>query len=720
MQRIMLGLLVMLLASTALAEEDKRLSAEVLWQIDRLGAPVISPDGRQVVVPVTAYELEDDDSQTRLWLLWADGEKPGRALTIPDATASSPVFSPDGRRLAFISTRGDDEAGQIHLLPMDGPGEAVRLGDVPTGVSSLKWVGEHIYFISSVWPEKSFDEMAEHLEAQKERKVSAQVWTEMPYADFDRWLDEDRENHLYRIPAGGGEAEALTLATGLALSSSADASDFDIAADESRLAFVADSSREGIYPDPDLYLLVDGDDQARNLTQGNKAPDSRPMFSPDGRLLAFSRQHIPGFYGDQRKLMLHEMATGRTRLVHGDWDRSADGLVWSPDSAGLFGAIDDAGTRRVYFLPISTSEPVAITDASDYDSLAIADDGTLIGRNHSFVYPPRVVHIEPETGAARRLESFNDELLAEVETGRYESVTYSGADGAEIQMWVHYPPGFDPDREYPLLLLIHGGPHGAITDGFHFRWNAQTFASWGYVTAWHNFHGSSGFGQKFADSINPDWMTKPYADTIAAADWFMQKPWIDADRMVAGGGSYGGYLSTVLLGREHPFQALMIHAAVYDLYAQSSADFAVHDQRFGPYWENPALYKAISPHYFAGQFDTPSLIIHGQKDLRVPVGQAFELFRTLQTRGVESKLIYYPDENHWVLKPNNSLHWYAQVRDWFERFAEPGPREPASAETRTDDQAEPDSEVQADPQADADAQTDAEAAPSGARAASTP
>ncbi|MBS3745378.1 MAG: S9 family peptidase [Wenzhouxiangellaceae bacterium] len=666
-------------SASVVAEDNKPLSAEVLWQLDRLGAPVISPQGEQVVVPATSYEVESDESETRLWLL-DRGEAPDqRPISMAGASASSPAFSPDGSMLAFISKRDEDDAGQVYLLPMDGPGEATRLTEVPTGVSALKWVGEHIYFISSVWPDKTFDEMADALEAEKESKVSAHVWNEMPYAYFDTWLDEDRENHLFRIPAEGGEVQALTQPAGLALSpSSPGTGDYDVSPDGQRLAIVADSAEDGIYPDLDVYLVETGGGDPQNLTRGNAAPDSAPMFSPDGRLLAFSRQHIPGFYGDQRKLMLHELANGRTRLLHGDWDRSADGLVWAPDSAGFFGAIDDAGTRRVYFLPLSGADPVALTDATNYDALAVADDGTLVARNQSFVYPPRIVRVDVEGGEDERLETFNDAALAEVDMGTYESVTYTGAEGAEIQMWVHYPPGFDPDREYPLFLLIHGGPHGAISDMFHFRWNAQTFSSWGYVTAWHNFHGSSGFGQDFTDAINPDWKTRPYADTIAAAEWFMDKPWIDAERMAAGGGSYGGYLSTVLLGREHPFNALVIHAAVYDLYAQTSADFAVHDQRFGPYWETPEIYRTISPHYFADQFDTPSLIIHGQKDLRVPVGQAFELFRTLQTRGVESRLVYYPDENHWVLKPNNSLHWYGEVRDWVERFAEPGPAQPAS------------------------------------------
>lgn len=219
-----------------------------------------------------------------------------------------------------------------------------------------------------------------------------------------------------------------------------------------------------------------------------------------------------------------------------------------------------------------------------------------------------------------------------------------------------------------------GGPHSAITDGFHYRWNAQTFASWGYVTAWHNFHGSSGFGQDFTDYINPDWLTAPYADTIAAAEWFMEKDWIDNDRMVAGGASYGGYLSSILLSHDHPFNALLIHAPVYNMYSQMSADFAVHADRFGGFWENPEIYKKISPHYYADNFNTPALVSHGQLDYRVPVGQGFEIFRTLRSRGIESRMIYFPDENHWILKPNNSIYWYNEVKDWMGKFAQPGAR----------------------------------------------
>jgi len=679
MKRIVLFCLVLALSSAAPAQEAQRLSAEVLWQLSRLATPVISPAGKQVVVAATSYPDDEDPAKayapkTRLWLLSVDSADGQRPLTAEGNQASDPVFAPDGSRLAFVGKRNDEDPGQIFVMPMDGPGEAVKLTDVPTGVSAPKWVGDYIYFVSNVWPDKTFDEMAAALKAEKDSKLTAKTWNALPYAYWDHWLDEARQNHLYRVPAAGGDVEALTLGTGLQLPrSEAGTGDYDVSPDGTLLAFVADSRRDGVYPDLDVYLVKIGSREAANITAGNEAPDGRPLFAPDGRSLAYTRQRIPGFYGDEAKLVIYSLRSGEATALHEAWDRSADGLVWAPDSNGLYGAIDDRGTQRVWLLPLK-GEPRQVTDATDFDGLSIARNGTLVARNQSAVYPPRVVRITTRNGAVSRLERFNDDVLANVDIGTTESVTYTGADGETIQMWLHYPPGFDPKKKYPLFMAIHGGPHNAVTDTFHFRWNSQTFASWGYVTAWPNFHGSSGFGQAFTDSINPDWLTKPYADVIAATAWLAEKPWIDPERMVAAGGSYGGYLSAVLLGREHPFKALVIHAAVYDMYAQTSADFAVHDERFGPYWEHPEIYQQISPHEYAAHFDTPSLVIHGQKDLRVPVGQGFELFRALQRNGVESRLVYYPDENHWVLTRANSVHWYGEVRSWVERHAAPGPR----------------------------------------------
>jgi dipeptidyl aminopeptidase/acylaminoacyl peptidase len=661
------------LGQPASAPADNTLSAEVLWQMQRLGAPVISPDGRWVVAPVTRYTVEDDKSHTDLWLYAADGSVE-RPLTRHGSAEGQAVFSPDSRTLAFVTRRDGDDAAQIYLLPMDSPGEARRLTEVPTGVSAPAWVGNHIYFISNVFPGKDWDEMKAELERRRKGHVSAHRWTELPTSSWDRWLDETRQAHLYRIPAAGGAIEAVTLPTGLELPRSGQSrSSYDVAPDGSLVAFSANSGTD-VRPKMDLYLVRPGSAEARNITPDNPAPDANPRFSPDGRRIAFTTQRIPGFYADTRRLAVYDVAAGTSREVTTAWDRSADGLVWAPDGRGLYGAIDDAGTSRVYHIPVDGRQgPRAITRTTDFGSLDVSRNGTLVGLNQSFLHPPQLVVIDPRNGATRRLDTLNDDVLAGVELGTYESVTYTGANGQPIQMWVHYPPCFDRSRQYPLFLLIHGGPHSGISDGFHFRWNAQTFASWGYVTAWHNFHGSSGFGQDFTDAINPDWMTLPLEDTRRAAQWFADQPWIDADRMVAGGGSYGGYLSSILLGQDHPFQALVIHAPVYNMYSQMAADFAVHTERFGDYWDDD-IYTRISPHYFAGDFRTPALIIHGQLDYRVPVGQAFELFRTLQHRGIDSRLVYYPDENHWILKPNNSLYWYQQVRDWIGTYAPPGGR----------------------------------------------
>ena len=674
MKKFTLLVALCLLPLFAMASEDKSLSVERLWQMERVGSPVVSPDGKLIVAPVTRFDVKEDKGYTRLWLFDAKGEKQ-TPITAEGLGASEPVFSPDSKQLAFVSKRDKDDAGQIYLLPMTGPGEASRLTKVPTGVYGIKWQGEHLYFISRVWPQKNWEEMAAQLKADKDKKLSARQWNALPYSQFDHWIEEDRQAHVFRIPAKGGEIEAITQPLGRELPrSSQSASSYDIDSKGQYIAFNSNGSDNQVDPKIDIFLGRIGGNSADNLTPDNNAPDSSPSFSPDGKSLAFSRQKIAGFYADTARLMVYDLGSKRTRELTGNWDRSINSFVWAADGKGFYASVDDAATRRIYHIDAKSGKHRAITKATSFGKPALAGKHTLIAGNDSFMFPTRLVAIDTKSGDTTRLDSFNDELLASTDLGSYESVTYKGADGNDIQMWVHYPAGFDKSKKYPLFLLIHGGPHNAIGDSFSFRWNAQTFASWGYVTAWPNFHGSSGFGQDFADAINPDWRTKPLADIQAATRYFEAQPWIDTERMVAGGASYGGYLTSVLLGTEHPFKALLIHAAVYNMYSQMSADFAVHGTRFGGYWENPEIYKSISPHYHADKFNSPTLVIHGQLDYRVPVGQGFELFRTLQTRGVESRMIYFPDENHWILKPNNSIYWYNQVKDWMTRFAEPGAR----------------------------------------------
>ncbi|MEW5682783.1 MAG: S9 family peptidase [Pseudomonadota bacterium] len=674
MKKLHLLLVLCWLPFAALAQDDSSLSVERLWQLERIGQPVTSNDGRFIVAPVTKFDVKADKGHTRLWLFSADG-KQQTPLTAEGLRASEPVFSPDGNTLAFISQRDKDDAGQIYLLSMNKPGEAQRLTEVPTGVYGIKWVGKYLYFISRVWPEKNWDEMAAHIKAEKDNKMSAKQWNALPYAYFDHWIDENRQAHLFRIAATGGDVQPVTQPLGQQLPRETQGSeDYDIDAKEQYVAFSANGSSNRVDPNIDIFIARIGSDKADNLTNANPAADFNPSFSPDGKTLAFSSQRIPGFYADTARLQLYDVAAKKQRELTTNWDRSVTGFVWAADGKGFYASIDDAAVRRLYYIDAKNGKPRAITQTTSYGQPALAAKNQLVATNDSFMYPARLVLVDSKNGKTRRLDTFNDEVLAQAKLGSYESVTYKGADGADIQMWVHYPPGFDKSKKYPLFMLIHGGPHNAIGDSFSYRWNAQTFASWGYVTAWPNFHGSSGFGQDFADAINPDWRTKPLADIQAATKWFEQQSWIDTERMVAGGASYGGYLTSVLLGTEHPYKALLIHAAVYNMYSQMAADFAVHSTRFGGYWDNPDIYNSISPHYHADKFNTPTLVIHGQLDYRVPVGQGFELFRTLQTRGVESRMIYFPDENHWILKPNNSIYWYNQVKDWMTKFAEPGGR----------------------------------------------
>ncbi|MCL2915932.1 S9 family peptidase [Shewanella corallii] len=674
MKKVGISLLcAMMPLASAVAEAAKPLSVDVLWQLNRIGSPTISPDGEQIIAPVTKYDVDTDKGSTQLYLFGEDG-KTQRPLTVEGMRVSEPVFSPDGKTLAFISKRNDDDAGQIYLLPMNGPGEAQRLSEVPTGVYGIKWVGDYIYFISRIYPGQNWDEMGKQLTADKDDKVSAHQWNALPYSHFDHWLDEDKQAHVFRIPAKGGEVEAITQPLNTELPRSyQSAGSYDIHPDGKLIAFNANGWENQVDPNIDIFLATIGSGESINLTADNPAPDASPQFSPDGDTLAYTRQQIPGFYADTSNLVLVDLDDNSKKEITTDWDRSVSRWTWNEDSDGFYAAIDDAGTSRLYQISVK-GKVKPITKNTNFGTPDVSEDGTLVATNDSFLYPARLVKVNTRNGKTTRLDSFNDDIMKDVDVGTYESVTYQGHNGQDIQMWVHYPPGFDKSKKYPLMMLVHGGPHNAITDGFHYRWNAQTFASWGYVTAWPNFHGSSGFGQEFADSINPDWKNKSLDDVLKAADWFKAKPWIDSDRMVAGGASYGGYLTSIILGSEHPFKALLIHAAVYNMYSQMSADFAVHSTRFGHYWEKPEIYKSISPHYFAGNFNTPTLVIHGQLDYRVPVGQGFELFRTLQSRGVESRMIYFPDENHWIMKPNNSIYWYNQVEDWMTKFAEPGGR----------------------------------------------
>jgi dipeptidyl aminopeptidase/acylaminoacyl peptidase len=657
------------------APSPRQFTAERMWALKRLGEPAITPDGKYAVVPLTTYDVAENKGLTDLWLFPVSGGA-ARQLTSDKASDSQPVVSPDGQWIAFVSKRGDDTESQLYVIATDG-GEARRVTNLPTGASLPKWFPDSrkLMFVSEVWPDLvRWEDQAARKKERESPKMTARVWTQAPISYFDHLLD-DRQPHLFSIPLEGGEPTAITRLSGYWLSKQeTDAASFDISPDGLEVAFSADVDRSGIDSNYDVILLPTcGCKPPQDITAQNKSDDSAPRYSPDGRRLAFAQQRIHGFYADRARLMVYDRGNGTTVGFTENWDRAADGLVWERDSRTLLGAVDDAGTRRVYRFRLDGSKPVALTRDASFGALALARNGkALVAIRQTFVEPPTLVKLDARSGAATKLSAVNDAALAALDFGRYESVSYPGAKGDPIQMWVFYPPGFDATKKYPALMLLHGGPHNSVVDGVQWRWNAQVFASWGYVVTWHNFHGSSGFGNDFADSINPDRITLPYEDTIRAADWLMARPFVDRERMVAAGASYGGFLAATLLGRPHPFKALVAHAAVYNSFTQIGADYGAETERFFNFWDKPEEFARYSPHASAGNFRTPTLVIHNQQDLRVPVNHGIELFNTLQKRGVPSKLVYFPDENHWVLKPQNSLFWYQTVHDWVAQYATPG------------------------------------------------
>ena len=663
-------------AAPAAAPKDgpRQLTAEKMWALKRLGDPTITPDGRLAIVPVTTVDVKENKGLSDLWIVPVNGGD-ARQLTSDRANDTQPTVSPDGKWVAFVSKRGDDTENQVYVIAIDG-GEARRVTNVPTGASVPKWFPDsrQLAFVSEVWPDLvRWEDQAARKKERADSKMTARVWTKAPISYFDHYLD-DREPHLFSISIDGGEPTAITRLSGYHLSKlEYGASSYDLSPDGLEVAFSAETDTSGINSNYDLILLPTcGCKPAQDITKDGKADDGSPHYSPDGRWIAFEQQRTPRFYADRERLMLYDREKRTTVGLTEDWDRSVDGLEWERDSRTLVGTIDDAGTRRVYRFRLDGGVPAAVTKASSFGALSLARSGkALVAIRQSFSEPPTLVSLA-KNGAATQLSKFNDDALAGLDQGRVESVTYKGARGDDIQMWVVYPPGFDASKKYPLLMLLHGGPHNGIQDAVQWRWNAEVMAGWGYVVTWHNFHGSSGFGNAFADSINPDWITMPYEDTIKAADTMLAKPFIDRERTVAAGASYGGFLATTLLGRPHPFKALVAHAAVYDLYTQQGSDYGAEAERFFNFWDRPEEFQKYSPHMSAGNFKTPTLIVHNQLDLRVPLSHGIQLFNTLQKRGVPSKLVMYPDENHWVLKPQNSLFWYQTVRDWVATYAPPG------------------------------------------------
>ena len=659
----------------------KRITAEDLWKMERMAQPTLSPDGAQVCISVNAFDMEENKGRSSLWVLSTFGGAP-RRLTSAGETDGEPSWSPDGRLIAFVAKRHgadgekDDEDAQLYVIAPDG-GEARRVTQMPTGVFAIKWFPDsrRIAFISWVWPDtKGLSRLKKRYKAFKDDKVKAHVVEHSAYRWWDRWLSDGRVPHLFTVDVDSGKIRDLFAGTAYELPRNDPAAHhYDIAPDGREVAFTFDPAEEKRF-DHDEHLvtldLVKG--RFRAVTAKSKLSHSSPSYSPDGRAIAFLAQDLRKSPVAAIRLGLIERASGKLQVVGQRWDRSVHApLAWSADASAVLFLAEDRARQNLYRFEIGRAAPEVVARGGLVSDFSIAGEAIAFVRS-TMSTPPQVFLAETEEG--RRLESFNDDLLARFRMGEVREFEIKGWKGEPVQMWAIYPPDFDPAKQWPLLHNIHGGPHGAWHDQFHFRWNNQVFAAQGYVVVCVNFHGSSSFGQEFLESIETQWGKRELADVEAGTDFMLKQGYIDPERLTASGGSYGGYMVAWMNGHVDRYKAFVCHAGCFDWVSMFADDaWYWHPKELGAfYWDDMAKVESQNPRARVERMKTPTLVMHGLLDYRVPDAQGLAYYNTLKAKGVPSRLVLFPDENHWILKPQNSRLWYREFFAWIKRFAEPG------------------------------------------------
>jgi dipeptidyl aminopeptidase/acylaminoacyl peptidase len=685
------------------AEAKKRpMTIDDLFRFQRVSDPQISPDGKTVAYVVGTVDLKGNRSSSNIWLVSTEGGKP-RQLTNTTKKDSHPRWSPDGKRILFESTRSGDS--QLWIINVNG-GEAKQLTTIATEASTALWSpdGKHIAFVSTVYPEysakaykESNDLNKKRLEEIKNNPVKARVFKKLFFRHWDEWV-EDKRKHLFVMPAKGGEPQDVTPGDRDAYPTSDTFSigdDFTFSPDGKYLLYTAPPERnEAWSTNYDICRVPITGGKIECLTKDNKAADGAPRFSPDGKRLAYRAQKQPGFEADRWQLLVVDVTRsgtfrGKPRSVTAKVDASVESFAWGfGGSKELIFTIDQSGTVPTYTVKIGFGldrpfvESAVVQPMEGSRQAITASAGA---QRVAFLYAqmnqPPEVFAGSTLQEVKNISHVNDKLLAELDLPLPESVTVKGAGGTPMQMWVLKPPGFDPKKKWPLAFLVHGGPQGAWEDGWSYRWCPELWAAQGYVVALPNPRGSTGFGQKYVDEISGDWGGKCYDDLMAGLAYLEKQPYIDKERMAAAGASFGGYMMNWFQGHTTKFKTLITHCGVYNF----DSMYALTDELWFDEWEHGGLpwdpkkrdsYEKFSPHRYARNFKTPMLIIHNDLDFRVPVAEGLQLFTTLQRLKVPSKMINFPDEGHWVLKPANSAYWHKEVFAWLKKYAPPGGRKP--------------------------------------------
>ena len=737
MRRILLLFLALIVFSSfAVGQAKHPFTFEDMMKLKRVGDPQVSPDGKWVIFSVVDVDLAANTKTPHVWIVPLS-EKAGSSTAakdsstnpssslgmttereiIADQDADRPRWAPDGKRFAFLSTK--EGGSQVWIADFDDAAGTVtgvqKLTDLATEAGGELWSpdGRKILFTSDVYPEcdgppeTEPDCNARKLKEAEQSKVKAQMFTHLLYRHWSAYT-EGKRTHIFvvfsqplphradhRIPGNYEEYLPLDLTPGdydAPVFSLGGQDDYAFSPDGKEICYTSNHDKNpAASTNNDLWIVPVTGGEAKNITADNPASDSTPLYSPDGRYIAYRAQQRPGYESDRFRLMLYDRKTGEKKDLTEGFEQWVGSFVWAPDSKAIYFSSEHKRHSLIYAVDIAKAARRTLV-AGYNDDVAITPDGrTLVFSRVSIkapsgIYaasangegcPSRTGDVDPgkESCSLNKdwaVTHINDQILSQIAMSDAEPFWFKGALGDEVEGSLVKPPNFDASKKYPVKFLIHGGPEGAWGDDWSYRWNPELFAANGYVVIMINFHGSTGYGQKFIDAINGDWGGAPFEDLMKGLDYVEQTyPFIDKNRECALGASYGGYMINWILGHTNRFKCLVSHDGMFNAESAwgTTEELWFNDWEFkGTPYDNREMYRKWSPHEYAKNFKTPMLVIHGQKDYRLDVSQGFDLFTTLQMEGIPSEMLYFPDEGHWVLKPQNAQLWYKTVNDWVDRW----------------------------------------------------
>ena len=686
-------LLLLTFLATAVGQVPPRkpLTHQILWQMKRVGAPVPSPDGKWVVVPVSEPAYDDKELRSDLWILPVDQSTPPRKLTYTKNPESDAIWSPDGQKLAFVTKREDDESNQIYVLDLQKGGEALRVTSVSTGATSPRWRPDAtaLLFTSLVYPDAPDDETNRRIAGERNaRKYSARVYEGFPIRYWDRWLDDRQVHLLVQDLVSGSKPRDLLAGTRMVhepgysgrFTDEGQVLDGIWALDGQSIIFGATTQRNrAAYSQisTELYQVEVKGGEPRRLTF-EEGTYFRPEFSSDGKtLFSLFTPNNQKVYNLTRMVRLTWPVSGKPAVLTSSFDRSIEDFAIAPDGKSLFLLAEDSGQRRLFEFTLGEGHlGLAIDQESgSYKNVRIPENApktTLIATWESAVSPPEVFYLDPRQNQHRRLTTFNTDTASQVDWNPLESFWFDSREGRRIHSFVAFPGVLDRNKKYPLLVLIHGGPHNMWQDQFILRWNPHLLAQPGYVILIPNYTGSTGFGEKFAQEIQLDPFGRCSREIDEAVDEAIRRyPFIDGTRLAAAGASYGGHLVNWLQATSTRYRCLISHAGLVNLESQWGTSDSIYHRELnsgGPVWEQGKVWREQNPIRFAAHFRTPILLTAGENDFRVPLNQTLENWGVLQRLRIPSKLIVFPDENHWIQKGENSRFFYQELHAWLKKW----------------------------------------------------